>query len=112
VNSHLKAQGERGFARRVDDETTLRIEQVKLAFQTVERAIDLRARRHLAILAVALAALASALVGGLARQVPMEIVVGLALALVGVAAQQLMALERLETELREAGKRAMGPSKG
>jgi hypothetical protein len=90
----------------VDDAIALRVEQVKLALGTFQQVCDLRARRHLAIFGVAIAAAASAAVAVIVRQVAPDVGAFPIAAFVVVAGRELAALDQLERVLSMASEEA------
>lgn len=54
----------------MDRTTALRLERIRQAAEATHRVVDLETRRHVAVLVVALTVAGSALVGGVAGQLP------------------------------------------
>lgn len=89
------------------DRAELQVAVIQTSLDTTARIVDLQARRHVAVLAVALAAAVSAILAGLAAQVPIEAAVAIATGLGAVAATQVRALGRLIRLLRRSSAEAV-----
>lgn len=86
----------------MDDATALIVEKVRIHLDVTGRAVDIQARRHIAVLAVALAAGAGAAVGAGAGQVPAWAAAAAAVAAATAAGVQVHGLGRLTRTLRDA----------
>lgn len=81
------------------DRATLLLEEVRIDLQTNERMVDLLARRHLAVMAVALTTAAGALAALMLGQASPWAAAALLLVAAGVLATQLRALGQLARQL-------------
>jgi hypothetical protein len=75
---------------------------IRASLETARAIVDLHARRHLAVLAVALASGVTSGIAGIAGQLPAYAAITITTLLFGLAISQIRALGRLTSALQEA----------
>lgn len=89
------------------DLAELRVAIIHAGLESTWRLVDLQARRHVAVLAVALASAVTATLAGLAAEVAPTAIAVVVGALLGLALLQIRALGRLARLLRESHREAV-----